>query len=773
MKKYWLTTAARLAILVPIAAHAQTATTSQTATGTIPATTTVPAAGDASSAAPEEVIVTGTRQLNRTKNDSPAPVDVISGAALQATGEQNVFDALAKVLPSLDLPPIGFDTAGLTRAARLRGLSPDDTLVLVDGKRRHVTANIAADTGPVGGSDPVDLDMIPLSLIDHIEVLRDGAAAQYGSDAIAGVINIILKKKDHGGDAYAQEGATYVQDGFTNNLGTSMGTSLGGKGFFDLAFDYRYHDHTNRDGNFPSEASTGSDLPPGRPVFIVPNKDTVSQIEGDPRYNLVNLGYNTQYDAGPVSLYSFATYAYRHSEAFENYRDPNTSGAYPAAFQYYPGGFEPLEAINEDDYSVTIGAKGDIVDDWRYDLSSTYGGDIDNISTLASINPSFQAAYGYSPTHFHAGEFNDTEWTNNLDIAKPIDISFLAAPLSVAFGGEFRRNTYELNQGDAASFYGGGAQAYPGFTPQSANYLQRTNEAGYVDLATYLLPKWQVDLAGRFEHYSDVKNTETGKFTTRYDIIPEFALRGTISNGFRAPTLPQEGFSAVNVGPTTVSGQFPVDSAAAKSLGAEPLKPERSQNYEVGFVAEPVSRMHIAFDLYRIDIRDQIVDSGAFSGPAALAALELSGLLPPTCSGPLAQCNVYAQYYTNGVNTRTYGADVTIDYRTILSEAGRIDWLAAANFDSVSITRQDAAAGFTPDVLSEIKEDTPKNKIILQATYTMDPFSVMTRVTRYRPGGRGARRRSQWRRAVYGQPKQAGLDRRRRDSATRSRPSCS
>ena len=279
------------------------------------------------------------------------------------------------------------------------------------------------------------------------------------------------------------------------------------------------------------------------------------------------------------------------------------------------------------------------------------------------------------------------------------------------------------------SFFGGGSQAYPGFTPASANYLQRTNEAGYVDLATYILPNWQVDVAGRFEHYSDVKNTETGKFTTRYDFTPQFGIRGTISNGFRAPTLPQEGFSAVNVGPTTVSGQFPVASAAAKSLGAEPLKPERSQNYEVGFVAEPVPRMHIAFDLYQIDIRDQIVDSGAFSGTAALDALLLSGLLPPSCS--LGGCNVYAQYYTNGVNTRTYGADVTIDYRTLLGEAGRIDWLAAANFDSVSITREEASAGFTPDVLSEISSDTPKNKIILQATYTQDPFSVMGRVTRY------------------------------------------
>ncbi len=698
-----------------------------------------PRRGHLGGSAPEDVIVTGTRQQGRTKNESPAPVDVISAADLQATGEQNVFDALNKVLPSLDLPPVGFDTAGLVRSARLRGLSPDDTLVLVDGKRRHVSANINADIGPVGGSDPVDLDMIPLSLIDHIEVLRDGAAAQYGSDAIAGVVNIILKHADHGGSAYAQEGATYVQDGFTNNIGTSMATSLGGNGFFDIAGDYRYHDHTNRDGIYPSEAQTGTQL---ATPFFVSNKNSVSQIEGDPRYNLVNLGYNTAYDAGPVTVYSFGTYGYRHSEAFENYRDPNTSGTYvptavtPAtpfgnltAFQYYPGGFEPLEAINEDDYSVTLGTKGDLWDDWRFDLSTTYGGDIDNISTIASINTDYLHAFGYSPTHFHAGEFNDTEWTNNLDISKPIDVSFLAAPLSIAFGGEFRRNTYQLNEGDFASTYGGGSQAYPGFTAASTNYLQRTNEAGYVDLATSILPHWQVDLAGRFEHYSDVKNTETGKLTTRYDITPEFALRGTISNGFRAPTLPQEGFAAVNVGPTTVSGQFPVASAAAESLGARPLKPERSQNYEVGFVAEPIPRMHIAFDLYQIDIRDQIVDSGAFSGPAALQALLLSGLLPPTCSA--GGCNVYAQYYTNGVNTRTYGADVTIDYRTLLGEDGRIDWLAAANFDSVSITREDAAAMFTPDVLSEIKEDTPKSKIILQATYSLDPWSIMGRVTRY------------------------------------------
>jgi iron complex outermembrane receptor protein len=677
--------------------------------------------------------------LGRTKAQSPAPVDVISATELQATGEQNVFDALNKVLPSLDLPPIGFDTAGLVRSIRLRGLSPDDVLVLIDGKRRHVSANINADIGPVGGSDPVDLDMIPISLIDHIEVLRDGAAAQYGSDAIAGVINIILKHADHGGSAYAQEGATYVQDGFTNNLGGSMGMSLGGNGFFDLGADYRYHDHTNRDGIFPGVTGpngTGTQL---ATPFTVPNPKTISQIEGDPRYNLASVGYNTGYNFGPTEIYSFGTYAYRHSEAFENYRDPNTSGTFVpgtgpfgnlTAFNYYPSGFEPLEAVNEDDYAVTLGIKGDLGDDWHYDLSSTYGGDIENISTIASINTDYLHAFGVSPTHFHAGEFNDTEWTNNLDIDKPIDLGIFARPLNIAFGGEFRRNTYQLEPGDSAAIYGGGSQAYPGFTPASAGYYQRTNEAGYVDINTYPIEHWQIDLAGRFEHYSDVKDTETGKFTTRYDIMPWFAVRGTISNGFRAPSLAQEGFAAVNVGPTTASGQFPVNSPAARALGSIPLKPERSQNYEAGIVTEPVDRMHIAVDVYRIDIRDQIVDSGAFSGPAALAALELSGLLPPTCSAATG-CNVYAQYFTNGVNTKNYGADVTIDYLMPLNDYGKIAWLLAANFSSITITHQEASAALTPDVLSEISEDTPKSKIILQGTYTYDKWSLMGRVTRY------------------------------------------
>ena len=715
-------TAAALAVLLPATLQAQTAPA--------PAAPQIAAAVDSTnpnaSAAPEDIIVTGTRQQGRTKQSSPAPVDVISGKELAATGEQNVFDALNKLLPSLNLPPAGFDIAGLVRSARLRGLSPDDTLVLIDGKRRHVSAYINALTGPVGGSDPVDLDMIPISLIDHIEVLRDGAAAQYGSDAIAGVINIILKHNDHGGDAFAQEGATYVQDGFTNNLGASVGTSLGGKGFFDFAADYRYHDHTNRDGNYPDTGPLPTD-----------DKNTLSQIEGDPRYNLVNLGFNTAYTIAPeATVYSNATYTYRHSEAFENYRDPNTSGAYapsaitPAtpfgnltASTFYPIGFEPLETINEDDYAVTVGVKGDVAGDWHYDLSSTYGGDIMNFGLINSINTSLLQATGDSPTHFHNGRYADTEWTNNLDFSHPFDLGFLARPLSVAVGGEIRRNTYSIDQGDSASQFGGGPQAFAAVTPTDSAYLQRTNEAIYGDVCRL----HHRALAGRYRrtlralHRRRQHRDRQSHLALRRDTLVRRARH-------HQQRLPRTDARTGRLHPPSTwarrrrAASSPSVPPPPPPLGARPLKPERSQNYEAGIIVTPMQDMHLAIDAYQIGLRDQIVDSGSFTGDAAAAALALSGLLPPTCSA--GGCSVSAQYFTNGVNTRTRGVDITWDYLTRLGQYGRINWVASANINDVELTRVDPTVNFTPDVLSELTRDSPKSKIILQGTYTLDRLEL-------------------------------------------------
>ncbi len=663
----------------------------------------------------QDIIVTGTRQLGRTAQEAPAPVDVISAAELQATGQQNVLDALNRVLPSLSLPALGFDTAGLVRSARLRGLSPDDTLVLINGKRRHDSANINADVGPVGGSDPVDLDMIPVSLIDHVEVLRDGAAAQYGSDAIAGVINIILKSDTEGGAAYNQAGSYYKQDGFTDDLGANAGVPLGdGDGFLDLAANYRNHQHSNRTG-YDTRAPLGYPNP--------------GRILGDAQYELFNTGYNAEYRApGDVTLYSFATYGYRGADAFENWR---TNTKFP---EFYPHGFVPHETLNENDFAITGGAKGHIFGDMTWDLSTTYGEDDDNIGNVDSVNISYFDAFGNSPTRFHNGRFANSEWTTNLDFSKPVPVSFLSSPLNVAFGAEYRRNTYQLVGGDPASRFQVGSQAYPGFEIQDQSTPQRYNASVYGDLAANITKEWQIDVAGRYEHYSDVGDTESGKITTRYDITPQLAVRGTISNGFRAPTLAQEYFSATNVSPTTAIVQLPVNSPAAKLLDAVPLKAERSQNYTAGVTAEPIEGLHTAIDLYRVDIRDRIVDSGLLTGDIVNQAIALNGSsIEP---GVVA----LAQYYTNAVNTKTEGVDITADYVQRLGDGSRINWTAALNLNTTGITHiiptPALFAGqtiFTSDVKSEIKEDSPKEKLLFQQTYIKDEWTFTLRNTYWGP----------------------------------------
>ena len=727
-------TAAALAAMLPTTLLAQgSPVAAATPTLSDAATATTPASAQSSlSGAPEDVIVTGTRQQGRTKQNSPAPVDVISAADLQRTGQQNVFDALNKLLPSLELPAEGFDTAGLVRSARLRGLSPDDTLVLVNGKRRHISANINADVGPVGGSDPTDLDLIPISLVDHIEVLRDGAAAQYGSDAVAGVINIILKHTTAGISAYAQEGAYYPGDGFTDDLGASFALPLLDKGYLDIAGNYRYHDHTNRTG-YDSRVAPNTVNPVTNPV-IFKEPENPGRIIGDPKYNLASVGYNAGYDILPgdaLTVYSFGTYANRAASAFENWRTPLKIP------QVYPNGFVPREAIYENDYGFTGGIKGTVLGGWHYDLASTYGEDVINLKNKDSANVDLFSATGFTPKTFHTGAFNNSQWTDNADINKPFDLGIFAAPLDVAFGGEYRRDTYQLRPGDAASQFGGGSQAYPGFLNGSASNTHRQSEAGYVDLATDLLPHWQVDVAGRFEHYSDVGDTKTFKVSSRYDFTPHYAIRGTISNGFRAPTLAQENFEAVNVSPSTFQGQLPVNSAVAKFLGAVPLQAEQSINYSVGFVAEPIPKLNFAVDLYQISIHNQIVNSGTFGGNVDTpAGQQLIGLLRAAGFGiDSGLSKVTGQYYTNGINSRTRGVDLTADYTYAIADNSSLNLSLAINFNDVELTRQatlaDGTSQFTPDVLSEYTRNAPKNKIVLQGYYTLGQASLLVRETRW------------------------------------------
>jgi iron complex outermembrane receptor protein len=717
----------------------------------------------------DEVVVTGTRQTGVKATDSAAPISVISAGALQRVGPPDLFQALSQNLPSFNARVFGYDTAALTVSAALRGLSPNDTLVLVDGKRRHSTANLAVDDGsPFSGSAAADLSFIPVGAIDHVEVLQDGAAAQYGSDAIAGVVNIVLKDADHGGSLSATGGQYYRGDGDTASWTLNSGFAIGSSGFVNVTAEQDYHDGSQLGGPDARFFTPSGTLLPGLSPLVAagvsgaPNSPDVNHQFGDASFDLYKLFYNSGYDFGSVKFYSFGSYGHRVAAAYENYRSPSVvTGVDSAGTTVVPfaNGFNPQEALKEEDYSITAGFKGRVVG-WYWDLSTTYGSDKDEMYTNNSANAdlfsSLQAlsSIPITPqTDFYDGSFITSEWTNNLDFNRDFAAG-LALPLNVAFGGEQRKDTFIIDQGEPASTFGFGAASFPGFESTDQGSHSRTNYAGYVDLAVNPVTQWKVDLAGRYEHYSDFGEATVGKFTTRYDFSPVFALRSTLSTGFRAPTLAEEYYSSTGVTPNSADVQLPPNSPAAAQAGFSPLKPEKSNNYSIGLVAHPIDRLEITLDAYQIDIRNRIVNSNF--------------LLGSECSGP-DDCAIVSQgvinaikargndineqglsytgisIFSNGASTRTRGAEFTANYASDFGEGGHVDWSAGLNYNETSVTQLDALPGAVtnvaahqtlllgPFVLSGLTDATPKEKLILGAHVTYAEWKVNLRETIYSP----------------------------------------
>jgi|HubBroStandDraft_1064217.scaffolds.fasta_scaffold00118_33 iron complex outermembrane receptor protein len=689
------------------------------------------AAAPGGDAEDETIIVTGTRQAGVKARDSSTPIEVVTSEALTTTGLPNLSQELTLVVPSFSSPTYGGDTAALTTAAVLRGLSPNDVLVLVNGKRRNASANLFADPGPQQGSNPVDLDFIPASAIDHVEVLTDGAAAQYGSDAIGGVINIILKNADHGGSVTGTTGAYYGSpfsevhqggDGFTIDTQGNDGIALGTSGYLNLSAEYKHHDNSNITGPDPRGAAGG-----------IPPDPFQSRIDGDPESSLESFVYNTGYQFGDFDFYATGTVSYRHAKAFENYRTEtkaagltldSTGAPLPNP---YPLGFEPAETITEYDYDQTIGLKG-VVGAWRWDLSSTYGADLEDIGNVGGLNIALYQVTGNSNPHvFRTGNLNDGEWTNNLDVTRDFEIG-LASPLSVAYGAEYRLETFQLVAGDPASRFLDGSQANPGFSLSDAHNVERDNEAVYADLATDPIPHLKVDVAGRFEHYSDFGDTQDGKISTRYDFTPDYGLRATVSNGFRAPSLAQEFFSATNVGPGFASAQLPVNSPGAAFLGAQPLKPEISTNYSFGFVAQPATNLHVTLDAYQIDIRNRIIDSGLVTTPNVAEAIALNGNVVEPGDA------VSAQFFANAAATHTRGVDITASYPFDLGDNGEIEATITGNYNNTIalITANDLTQfGVNSSVISYLTTAAPREKIILDGFWQKNPWDVNLRGTFY------------------------------------------
>ncbi len=659
-------------------------------------------------ASDEQVIVTGTRDPHQTARKSVSPIQVVSAAQLAATGQADVRDALVQLAPSVARSARVNGSANMTDAISLRGLTPNQTLILVNGKRRHTTAVLSNNAGPQQGTTPVDIDMIPVSAVDHIEILQDGAAAQYGSDAIAGVVNIILKHDTHGLQAQAINGGRYDGDGFTSGESLNWGTSLYGRGFFDLSAEYQYQDHTFR---ATADNRTGQ-------------KDIMDI--GDPRKQRETISYNMEFAiTDDVKLYSFGTYGHRNGESYQDYRTPS------ASLPMYPYGFSPQETLDENDFGVTVGFKGRKFD-WDWDVSTTYGGDSDRLGLFDSINTTMYSETGSSPTRFHLMSFNNTQWTTDAGLRHAFNVPLLAAPLNFAIGAQYRYDSYHIGAGDTGSWYGTGSTAFHGLSPANASDSNRDVTAGYIDLSTQLLPKWQVDFAGRFEHYTDAGDTETGKVSSRYDINRFIGLRGTVSSGFRAPTLAEEHWTNVSVAPTTVTGYIPVDSAGAKMLGAQSLKPERSTSFSAGIVINPLPNLHASIDAYQIDLRDRIMAAGVYNGQAAIDALQADGFTIP--SGISANA-VTAQYYANAASTRTRGMDITASYLTKLGQYGRINWDVSANFNQTSV-RNVARDGNNNPLLNAQQQAyltsyTPRNRLIFGGSWHYGDLDVTVHEIRY------------------------------------------
>ena len=702
-------------------------------------------AGAQSAPAPEKidaVIVTGTRTTGLKAVDSPSPIQVLDLAALERTGQPDLIQALAQNLPSFTAQAIGGDTANLTLSARLRGLSPNHALVLINGKRRHTTANLAVLAGAYQGGAATDLSFIPVAAIDHIEVLQDGAAAQYGTDAIAGVINIILKSNDEGGSASATVGKYFdggKRSGFdgsgrTADVSANLGLKPFDRAFLSISAESKYHGFSDRGGIDPRVIDAGR-LASNPTMRTFPGYPYVNHISGDASYHLTILSANAGVDLGNgLEVYSVATYGQKKARAYENYRLPSRLRA------IYPAGFNPLESLKEDDYALTGGIKGKAAS-WNWDLSSSYGRDNDQISTINSGNVSLYNDTGYTPRDFHAGAFIASQWTNNLDISRDFSIGW-KSPLSVAFGLEQRTDKYEIGNGDAPSRYKEGSQSFPGFSLTDAGKHRRTNVAGYVDIAGSPIDKLKLDAAARVEHYSDFGNATVGKFTGRYDFTPEFAMRGTVSNGFRAPTLAEEYYSATNVSPTSAFVQLAPNSPGAKLVGVNGLKSEKSQNISLGFVAHPIPKMTVTLDAYVIKIKDRIVGSGALYGsggavnsPAVTAAIVANGnTLDPTVN--FTGINIFS----NAADTKNTGAEFVLSYASNYGEFGRVDWSTAGNYNKVEVTKiKLAPPQLLPQTLldqaaiSDLETASPKYRINLSALWKKGSWSVYLRETIYGP----------------------------------------
>ena len=732
------------------------------------------------------VIVTGTRVENRSALETAVAVDVVSEAVLEAGGVTEVNQALSIALPSFNFPrPSLNDGTDTIRPATLRGLAPDQTLVLVNSKRRHA-ASLVNVNGSIGrGSSSVDMNTIPTAAISAVEVLRDGASAQYGSDAIAGVINVRLREANAGGNitaSYGQRETSYEvptnpfpavlgqpavpatisrdrSDGRVSTVSGWVGMPLfTEQGFVTLSAEYKHQDHTERGGYDTRQQYA---LISGSPD---PREGTVNRWNawsGEPEMDQYTAMANAGYDVGEgTELYGWAGYQRREAVSAGFFRrafdDRNITSI-------YPNGFLPQISPTVTDYSGGFGTRF-ALGDWDMDTSLVYGKnkmEFDIINTLnRSIGPT-------SKKQFDAGGFEYSQVVYNLSGVKQYEVGF-ASPLNVATGLEWRREFYGIFAGEPDSYRNGGvllpvntggctlagvgatafaaaqlaggcanpsgAQVFPGFRPSNAVNTDRDAVGIYLDLETNITDALLVSAAVRAEDYSDFGDTVTGKLSARYDFSDMFAIRGSVQNGFRAPSLQQQFFATTSTNfidgvPFEIT-TFPVSDPVAVALGAKPLTAEESLNYSLGFVLR-FGDLNVTVDGYRIDIDDRIVLSENLTQANVRTFLQGQGFVG--VGG--------GRFFINGVDTETQGVDIVANYSMPETDYGKFGFTFGANFSSTDVTRIPAIpvlAALTPapelfgrlNVLT-CEKGQPKDKFTFGLTWAMGDFSAGARAIRY------------------------------------------
>lgn len=723
----------------------------------------------------EKFVATGSRFNDRTVTQSPVPIDVLGREELKQGGYTETSQMLQALVPSFNFPrtTIGDGTDHI-RPATLRGLAPDQTLVLINGKRRH-TSSLVNVNGFVGrGSVSTDFNAIPSGVIDRVEVLRDGASAQYGSDAIAGVVNIILRK-DRGYGFDGTYGITDEGDGQVIDASIWGGVPFGEKGSLFVSTFYRDRENTNRSRPDTRQQYFGISTTTSLPVAANGNLSSGSVATAgngttaaaaptttftlDPREAGVNRLNHRQGDSdsedmgifinaeAPIEdgmeFYAFGGYTKRDGQSagfFRRSADDRTIRA------IYPNGFLPL--INSDIEDMSIGAGlTSTAGDWHWDLSSVYGSNSFDYYISNSHNVTIGAA---STREVQAGSLKFDQWTTNFDLTNQFNIG-LANPLKVALGGEYRWENYEIGAGQPDSYRDGGVrildgpsagaqgalgiQVFPGLRPSDAVDTDRTSYALYVDVENQVAEKLLLSAAVRFEDYSDFGDEVTAKVAGRFAATEQLAFRGSASTGFRAPHLAQQWFSSTA---TNFSGgvpfenkTFPVKDPVAGLLGASPLKPETSQNLSLGATWQQ-KNFAATVDFYQIKIDDRVVLSSNFTGAAVQAFLIANG--QGQASG--------GRYFTNAVDTTTKGVDLNFRYTLGTEGYGKYVFTAGANFNETEITRfsptppQLAAIGVTTPLfdieqLTRIETGQPKNTINLGVNWSREKWSINLRNVRY------------------------------------------